>query len=236
MDFDDTQQQADDHSPGPFCSEAMITLHTRVAYSLFAGWPQDGDKIRNKGYSVDNLKRFGTTMNAICAAARNNDPFADWWLYRIERKMEKAEKLISAEKAKLDGKIECFDKAKIESGHSVTPINIQLRFANPFAYQAAYLLVDFDNLAGIALDARNVGAVDKEYSRLAIHAQTKRIRKLFLMASGWKPSRVTRDTYDPASPDTRKAEAAMGSLPQDFLDGKLRAKIAPDIRTAKDTA
>lgn len=113
MDLEDTQQQAANRIPGPFCSEAMITLHTKVAYTLFAGRQKDSGSSRNKGYSVDNLKRFGTTMNVICAAARNNDPFADWWLYRIERKMEEAEKLLSAEKAKLDGKIEGFEKAKI---------------------------------------------------------------------------------------------------------------------------
>lgn len=230
MEFNDTHNQADTGLPGPLRSKAVLTLHTRKALTLFQGHQQKGDKDGSKYYTINNLKKFALKMNVIWFAAQNNDPFADWHLYLIEQKLEEAKALMSAEIIKLEGILDCFGLLETQLAYSNDPVEIQLSFANPFSYRAALLIGQYDKLACMDLTAYHTGLIDKEDRNAAINVMAKRIRKLLLMASKWKPSGVTRDTYDPATADTRKAEAAMGALPKAFLDKSLRARISPDIR------
>ncbi len=232
MKFDETSKRLDVDLPGPLQCDVVMTLHSREAYKLFAGRQQVGDKANNKDFSVNNLKKFAKKMNAIWFAAQNNDPFADWCLYRIEQKMEEIESLMTAEQMKLEELLKCASPLQINSALSVKPVNITLSFANPFTYQTADLIAQYDKLACMALAADHIRFNDRGAKNAYIYTPAKRIRKLFMMASDWKPSRVTRDTYDPATADTRKAEAAMGILPKAFLDKSLRAKISPYIRTS----
>lgn len=235
MEFnDDTSNRTDVGLPGPLRCEVVLTLHTRKALTLFQGRQQKGDEAGSKDYTINNLKKFAIKMNAIWFAAQNNDPFADWCLYRIEQKMEEARNLMSAEKAKFDGILASSDSVKFMPTYANEPVVIQLSFATPFPYQAANLIAQYDELACVALTACHTGFIAREIKDASINIPAKRIRKLFMMASEWKPSRVTRDTYDPATADTRKAEAAMGTLPKGFLDKSLRAKIAPHIRRPSD--
>jgi hypothetical protein len=105
-----------------------------------------------------------------------------------------------------------------------------LSFANPYSYRAAFLIGTYDILTRALLTACHVSLIDKPGRDMAINAPAKQIRKLFMMASDWKFTGITRSTYDAASEVVRQAEEAMGVLPQGFLDGTTRARIAPDIR------
>jgi integrating conjugative element protein (TIGR03761 family) len=182
------------------------------------------------------LKKFAFKINATWFAAQGDDPFADWFLCLIEQQMEEADFLMAAEIAELQGLLDRPGLLKPQSIHSTEPVEIQLNFANPFPYRAALLIAQYDKLALMALAACHTGQDGKEAKDIYIHAPAKRIRKLFMMADRWKPSWVTRVSYDPANADTRKAEAAMGKLPKAVLNKTLRASIAPDIRKTKGLA
>ena len=233
MNNDETTKNNDTCVLGPLRSEAAMALHTREALTLFAGRPQQGDKVRRKDYSTNNLKKFAVKMNAIWYAAQGDDPFADWLLCIIEHLMEEASIHMAAEIAGLQDRLGLL---KPQSTQSTEPVEIRLNFANPFPYRAASLIAQYDKLALMALAVCHTGQDGKEAKDVYIHAPAKRIRKLFMMADRWKLSGVTRASYDPVTADTRKAEAAMGKLPKAVLDATLRASIAPDIRKAKGLA
>ena len=150
--------------------------------------------------------------------------------------MEEASNLMSVEIAKLEELLDSFGLLKSMSAYSNEPVEVSLSFANPFSYWAAFLIGQYDKLAYMALAACNAGLTDKVIRATAINAPARRIRRLFMMATVWKPSGITRESYNPAAEDTRKAEAAMGVLPKEFLDKSLRASIAPDIRRTEGLA
>jgi integrating conjugative element protein (TIGR03761 family) len=157
---------------------------------LFAGRQQEGDEAGSKEYSINNLKKFAIKMNPIWFAARDNDPFADWLLYLIEQKLEEVSNLMSAEIAKLEGLLDCFGLLKSMSAYSTEPVEVALSFANPFSYRAAFLIGQYDKLACMAFAAFNVGLAGREIRAAAINAPARRIRRLFMMATVWKPSGV----------------------------------------------
>lgn len=218
--------------PGPFRCEAVLTIHSKEALKLFAGRQMPEGDEESKDFAVNNLKKFGKRMNAIWFAAQYNDPYADWYLYRIEQKMESLKQSMADDTAKLNDLLEDVNvsSAKVFASQSLRPVEISLSFANPYSYRAAFLIGTYDILTRASLAAYHVSLIDKLRRDMAINTPAKYIRKLFMMAAHWKFTGVTRSTYDAASDVVRQAEEIMGALPQGFLDGATRAKIAPDIR------
>lgn len=218
--------------PGVFRCKAVLTLHSKEALKLFAGRPApEGDEV-SKDFSVNNLKKFGKRMNPIWFAAQYNDPYADWFLYQIEQKMERLEQAMADETAKLNALLERVNvaSAKVLASQSLRPLEIPLDFANPYSYRGAFLIGTYDVLIRALMAACHVSLMDRQGRDSALNVPAKQIRKLFMMAGDWKFTGITRDTYDPASDKVREAEGSMGALPQGFLDGTTRANVAPDIR------
>ena len=223
-------------SPGSLRSEVSLTIQTREAQKLLEGRRAEvtnpTDTKARQIESIIGLTSFGRRMSALWVAAQYDDPYADWYLLQIELALNEAKNVIGGRAKELSSLLASMDAVKIKSSHSVSPIEIPLNFGNPYGYQGAYLIADFDALVCSVMTAWHIGLLDRSLRRTIVSAAGKQIRRAFLLPTRWRFTGVTRSLIRTGDPVVQQAQARMGELPQDVLDLKRRAKIAPEIRSA----
>ena len=67
------------HSVGALQGEVWLTVQTYQAQSLVRGRRRSEDKP-----AIIGLVGFADRLKTVWQAARQNDPYADWWLIKIE--------------------------------------------------------------------------------------------------------------------------------------------------------
>jgi len=221
--------------PGPLRSEVTLTIQTREAQKLVTGRRVElADPIHHNKRNVEHimgLPSFGRRMNAIWIAAQYDDPYADWFLLQIESALTSAKAIITNKTQELGQLLENVDAIKIKTSHSISPVDIHLNFANPYGYMGAYLVADFDALACALLTAWHIGLLDRAPQREILASTSKSIRRLFLLTTRWQFTGMTRTSLRADEQIAQVAQTKMGPLPQEILDLKQRAKIAPEIRS-----
>ena len=87
--------------PGALQGQAWLTLQTRQAQRLIRGRPAAAGKP-----AIIGLFGFADRLRGIWQGARQDDPYADWWLVKIEDALEAAEQVIQVEQAALAERFE----------------------------------------------------------------------------------------------------------------------------------
>jgi integrating conjugative element protein (TIGR03761 family) len=222
-------------SPGPLRSEASLEIQTREAQKLVVGRQVDidsGGSVRKVEHIV-GLHSFGRRMGKIWVAAQHDDPFADWYLLQVETALNTAKITISAKNIVLSQLMDGVNAIKIKTSQSINPVSVDLHFSNPYGYIAAYLIAEFDSLACTVLTASHIGLIDRSLRTKMMESASKLIRKAFLLSAQWRFTGVTRAAIRADEMTAQTACDLMGELPNDHLELKLRAKIAPEIRTGQ---
>ncbi|MCP4430254.1 MAG: DUF1845 domain-containing protein, partial [Gammaproteobacteria bacterium] len=82
---------------GALRGQAWLTVQTRQAQRLIRGRNGTTDKP-----AIIGLVGFADRLRLIWQAARNDDPYADWWLIRIHEAIEQARALVNRSQSKID--------------------------------------------------------------------------------------------------------------------------------------
>lgn len=214
--------------PGRTITEGEITLHTRLAHRLFYG------RKRAEGVEpIIGLVRFVSNTNAMCEAARLDDPYADWKLLQIEEEMRQLESRMETELKDLNIMImpEEERRVKVKSLGSVKPATFCLSFQYTYGFRAADLLGLYDKLVNTALAAKQVGRFfEDDWSRV-IGATSQRLRHIFNLSGGYRFSGTKRDDFAANNARARAAIEKYSELPADVLAGKRRPLWAPNRST-----
>lgn len=220
-------------SPGPLRGGFKLTIHTREALKLVEGRPvkkHDPLERPQKAEYIMGLKSFGQRMSGIWIAAQYDDPYADWYLLQVEETLAEAKAILTDKKQQLRQLLDSNDSVKINLSHSINPIEMELNFGNPYGYHGALLVAEFDAMACAVMTAWHVGFIDRTPKRDLIISSVRRIRRAFLLSTRWQFTGATRDSINDGKMISDDARRKMGELPEDLLSGKLRAKLAPEIR------
>ena len=224
------------NSPGSLRSEFLLTIQTREAQKLVAGRRVEiADPLHQSTRQVEHimgLPSFGKRMSGLWVAAQYDDPYADWYLLQIETALNAAKNAIAEKTKELSQLLGNVDAIKIKASHSISPIEFNLSFANPYGYQGAYLIAEFDALACAVMTAWHIGLIDRKPKREILASASKLIRRAFLLSTRWQFTGATRTAIRANEQTAQEAQIKMGILPQEILDLKQRAKIAPEIRSA----
>ena len=219
------QPGGDDPSgePGPLRADIWLTLHTRKAQELVRGRP--GTEGRQP---IIGLGLFADRLRLIWQAARDDDPYADWWLIKIHEAIAERETQFERLRQDLDEKLAQMGSIHITVPESVRPYRMPLRFASPYAYQAARLVATYDELSRRVLAACHVGALDRAGGGDVIRLGARRLRSLFLIPMDYRSLGIDRASVlgGLEKPAARK----MGPLPDAVLRGERRAPLAPERR------
>lgn len=111
---------------------------------------------------------------------------------------------------------------------------VPITFNNPYAWRAAYVLVDYDALVRPGIKIQNSG--------LMLAAEVKRInsltesslRSLYHFVADWKELAITRDDVRQNTARAQQARAVLcEDLPQAVLDGTWRDAYAPPLKNVR---
>ncbi len=208
--------------PGALRGQVWLTLQTRQALQLVRG--------RNRTPTrpiVPGLAHFASQLRLIWQAARDDDPWADWWLVRVHESVEASARYFEDRKAELEALLAQNPAMDIAIAGSKSPARVPLQFANPYAYRGARLLAQYDTLVCMVLTARRVGLLDSEGSDQVIRSCGRKLRSIFTVVHEYKFTGASRESLDRGNAKSDAARAAMGEVPDEIVRGELRAPIVP---------
>ena len=211
--------------PGGLRSETRMTIQTRQAQKIVVG--------RRRGKDVQpiiGLLDFGRRMKLLWLSAQADDPYADWYLLRIEQSINEAKTGSVEKKQWLDEVLNAMDGFDVGIAHSLEPIQVSIVFQNPYGYMGAYLVSDYDALCCSVFTASHIGLIDRKMANSIMNAAGKSIRRTFDMVAKWKFTGVTREDIQVKNPSGISAIETYGECPEPVLDKTKRANISPEIR------
>ncbi len=211
--------------PGGLRSETRMTIQTRQAQKIVVG--------RRRGKDVQpiiGLLDFGRRMKLLWLSAQADDPYADWYLLRIEQSINEAKTGIVEKKQWLDEVLNAMDGFDVGIAHSLEPIQVSIVFQNPYGYMGAYLVSDYDALCCSVFTASHIGLIDRKMANSIMAAAGKSIRRTFDLVAKWKFTGVTREDIQVKNPSGMRAIETYGECPEPILAKIKRANICPEIR------
>ena len=208
--------------PGALRGQVWLTLHTVHAQRLFRGRAASAEKP-----TIVGLVGFANRLRVIWQGARNDDPYADWWLIKIHEAIEMARDSIRSGQVDLAKLLEQVDAMEIDIAASRHPYRVPLRFANPYAYRAAKLLAELDKLVRMALTARYVGSLDSRGSEDILKANARKVRSIFMIPQGYRLLKIDREQVQKGMGRSHEACQLMGEVPDDVLRGDRQAPLVP---------
>jgi len=212
--------------PGSLRGEVWLSVQTRQAKRLIYGRPASLDKA-----AIMGLVGFADRLRMIWQAVRDDDPYADWWLIKVDDALSKAREGIKAERLALEGCLKRLAALEIAVASSQKPYRMALKFANPYAYRGAQLIAEFDDLARTLLTCRHVGMLSTELTEQVLNQHARAIRGVFAIPQGYRLLKVDRPGVMRGSEPAIEAKQRMGQVPEAVLNGEMTAALTP--RTAK---
>ena len=206
---------------GSLHNEVFLTLQTRHAQNLIRGRTKSGT------HAIRGLTAFADRIRLIWIAAAENDPYADWWLIKVNDALATAERRIALETKQVDEILANVVALKLTPSSSKDPFNISLSFATPYAFRAARVLGLFDKYVTKALTVRHIGVIGTKPSQSAIRTCAHRVRSAFALPFRYRHLGIRRDQPETWAAFGKEATTVMGALPPDIANGTKRAPMAP---------
>jgi len=223
---DDAPGEIQYKGPGPLRGESKLILETRRGQMIFEGRKArlDEDKV-----AIIGLRSFASYLRTIWDAAGCNDPYADWWLLKVQRTILEKETWMEEKIAEYEAMLQQFPNLTHEVAHSISPIVRDLRFSIPYSFKGAMLLMRHDQLVKTIMTANHVGMVNSKSAHLDLERSSKAARTAFQSVSGYRFTGVTRDCIHAMNPVAQKAAEIMGPCPSGILDDV----VVPDFESTK---
>ncbi|WP_051301689.1 PFL_4669 family integrating conjugative element protein [Sedimenticola selenatireducens] len=207
---------------GALRGQAWLTVQTRQAQRLIQG--RNGS---NEKPAIIGLVGFADRLRLIWQAARNDDPYADWWLIRIHEAIDQARELVRRSQSEIDEKLAQSPSIEVRVAASLRPYRIPLQFANPYAYQGAHLIGEYDTLVRTLLSGCHVGLLDRASTERSAQLAGRRIRGVFLLPQSYRFLGIDRASVQRQDEKAKRAQALMGDLPPVVLSGEQQAPEVP---------
>ncbi len=217
-----TDSNKDVDSPGALRGQTWLTVQTRQAQQLIQG--RNGSV--NKPMII-GLVGFADRLRIIWQAARDDDPYADWWLIKVDEAIGRAREFITHTQKELDNLLAQMPAMEVEVAQSLHPYRIRLQFANPYAYHGAQLIAAYDTLVRTALTCRHIGLLDNDAAADVVKLGARKIRGTFVVPQGYRLLGIDRTCLQSSSGQDPRACQLMGELPADVLSGEQRAPLMP---------
>lgn len=228
LDGDQTTQR-----PGKLASmdAPRLTLHTHLGQRLFTGRKRSRDKAEIVG-----LVRFAAQVRILWRAACRDDPYADWWLVKLDRAFQDTEQTLSALLEQAQNRLAEVPGVSLSSAVSDKPVQRVLQFSSPYAYRGAYLLADLDRLARTVISARHYGLIGSNDQQRVLHLAGRAVRRTFLIAMSYQSLGLRRIDIRCGDKKVLQAEEAMGKIPEDIVNNHTRPRYAPARVFGPDSA
>ena len=209
----------------PLRSNVWITLRTKVAHQLLRGRNVTGK------HRIAGLFQFAERLRQIAREVVAGDPFADWWLIKVDQGIDRAETQVREAQQELSNLFEELEALHAEPAPSEDQVQVRLVFAVPAAYRAALALAAFDCFVRDVLTAKHVGLIERRAVSELLFPLQRRMRMLFNLPSAYRKTGITRAKYLAEGAEVERAKSLMGPVPFDVLMRERRSPSAPPLHS-----
>ncbi|MBL5862085.1 TIGR03761 family integrating conjugative element protein [Serratia fonticola] len=210
---------------GSLRSAMSLTLHTHHASRIWHGRAKTNDKP-----GIIGLNGFVSIMNKMKHGAEQDDPYSDWWMLRIEEKLNETKARLQLLSEQVDLALTSVPSAlSMGENLNVQPVNLPLFINAQLGFMAVYLLTDYDNLARRLILAHHMALIDRSTLERWLNEGAHALRSLFSLAQQYRYSGAQRDDFASKNAVARAALDKFGELPQDILEGTRRSRFAPPL-------
>ena len=210
---------------GSLRSAMSLTLHTHHASRIWHG------RAASEGRpGIMGLNGFIAVTNKIKRGAEQDDPYSDWWMLRIEEKLEQTKSGLQTLREQVDQVLADIPPAlSLGENLNVQPVKLPLFVNAQLGFMAVYLLADYDDLARKLILAHHTALIDRHTLERWLNEGGHALRSLFSLAQQYRYSGTQRDDFAANNAAARAALEKYGELPQDVLEGTRRSRYAPPI-------
>lgn len=211
-----------DFAVGSLRGEVWLTVQSYQAQSLLWGRRASEDKP-----AIIGLVGFADRLKTLWQAVRQDDPYADWWLIKVEEGIGvcrmQLRQLCEQVKSLLAFN-DCFD---ISVAQSRQPQRVSLQFANPYAFRAAQMLAEYDQLVCMVMTLRHLGveiplSLDEHFK-----GSGRWLRRVFALPQDYHVFDVDRCAILQDTQRAQKARERMDAVPQEILAGDRLPSLRP---------
>ena len=209
--------------PGALQGEVWLTIQTYQAQSLVRGRRAADGKP-----AIIGLIGFADRLKALWQAVRFDDPYADWWLLKVEEEVAGVRAQLQGLQQQMDALIsESHCGLEFTVAQSSRPQRVSLQFANPYAFRAAQLLGEYDQLMCADMTLHHLG-LDMPMDLIEqVSGSGRWVRRVFALPQGYHCLDVRRHDIRQETPAAMKARERMGEIPQDILNGERLPSLRP---------
>lgn len=216
---------------GSLRSSMKLTLHTHHAARIWGG----RTAVEGKN-GIIGMSGFVTIMSKMKRGAEQDDPYSDWWMIRVEERLDKAKEQMAAINEQLDHVMAKLPpNLSIGDNLNVHPVSLPLYVNAQLGFLAVYLLTEYDDLTRRLLLAHHTARIGRKDMEHWIDEGAHILRSVFGLAQQYKFSGATRDDFAANNAKARAAKEKFGDLPQDVLEGTRRSEYAPPINKPRST-
>lgn len=220
------------HAPvtGVLQGEVWLVLQSWQAQSLVHGRPAAQDKS-----AITGLTGFADRLKGLWQAVRTDDPWADWWLVRIEDAIDEHRDRLQQVLEDLQRFRASLDGLEFDFAQSSRPQRISLQFANPYAFRGAQMLADYDRLQCAAMTFHHLGIDLPTVLAQPVGASGRWVRRVFALPHGYCHLEVSRLDVRENSERAIRASERMGEIPAGILCGEILPSLRPVPFEARDS-
>ena len=211
--------------PGALQGEVWLTIQTYQAQSLIRGRRAGEGKP-----AIIGLIGFADRLKSLWQAVRFDDPYADWWLLKVEEGIADVRTQLRELQHRLDALMAPANSAlEFSVAQSSRPQRVSLQFANPYAFRAAQLLGEYDQLMCADLTLHHLGLdIGKDLTE-QLSGSGRCVRRVFALPQGYHSLDIRRADIRQGSPAALKAIERMGEIPPDILGGDRLPSLRPVV-------
>lgn len=212
---------------GALRSDMALTLHTHHAARVWHGRAASEGKP-----AIIGLNGFISIMNRMKQGAEQDDPWSDWWMLRIEEKLDETRETLRLLREQTDQALSALP-ATLSMGENLNihPVRLPLYINAQLGFMAVYLLAEFDELARRLILAHHTALLDRSTLERWLNEGAHALRSLFSLAQQYRYSGVRREDIAARNAAARAAEERFGALPPvEILRGEKRSRFAPPLR------
>jgi len=214
-----------ERGPGALQGEVWLTVQTYQAQSLIRGRRAGEGKP-----AIVGLIGFADRLKSLWQAIRLDDPYADWWLLKVEESIAEIRAQFRELQQRLDALMTLANSAlEFSVAQSSRPQRVSLQFANPYAFRAAQLLGEYDQLMCTELTLHHLGLdIPKDLTE-QLSGSGRWVRRVFALPQGYHCLDIRRVDIRQGSPAALKAIERMGEVPQEILSGDRLPSLRPVV-------
>lgn len=217
---------------GSLRSAMALTLHTHHASRIWHGRARSDGKP-----GIIGLNGFIGITNKIKRGSEQDDPYSDWWMLRIEEKLEDTKNTLETLRDQVEQALSDVPPAlTLGDNLNVQPVKLPLFVNAQLGFLAVYLLADYDELARKLILAHHTALIDRSTLERWLNEGAHALRSLFSLAQQYRYSGCTRDDFAAKNAAARAALEKLGELPTEVLEGTRRSRFAPPINKRSASA